>query len=139
MVKDDWLWWRLLHERPFTREGNYLFRSAKMYIIYRWHYRSTLLVPTQTYILKNSCCDLISMFQHYLVLWNMCFLTLDISIHMTHCTYISVHHNLAYPTCNSCDRGFYNCQKLVINAGYCIHSAATYVSMSWRTITWWWI
>ena len=25
MVKDDWPWWRLLHERPFTREGNYLF------------------------------------------------------------------------------------------------------------------
>ena len=25
MVKDDWPWLRLLHERPFTREGNYLF------------------------------------------------------------------------------------------------------------------
>ena len=25
MVEDDWPWWRLLHGRPFTREGNYLF------------------------------------------------------------------------------------------------------------------
>ena len=24
MVKDDWPWWRLLHKRPFTCEGNYL-------------------------------------------------------------------------------------------------------------------
>ena len=29
MVKDDWPWWRLLHERPFTRGGNYLFTYFK--------------------------------------------------------------------------------------------------------------
>ena len=28
MVKDDWPWRRLLHERPFTHEGNYLFLTV---------------------------------------------------------------------------------------------------------------
>ena len=48
MVKDDWPWRRLLHERPFTREGTYLFS----------HYLCSSSLTCHKY--TSTCCHCLS-------------------------------------------------------------------------------